>query len=53
VAKFIRRSVQYIAETLDLLADLVDDVKYLKIAFLIFKILNAIQKDTMKQSAYW
>lgn len=53
VAKFVRRSVSYLAETLDALTDLVDDPKYLKISFLIYKILTSIQKDTSKQSQYW
>jgi len=53
VAKYVRRSVFYLAETLDLLTDMVDDPKYLKISFLVYKILSAIQKDTSKQSQYW
>ena len=32
---------------------MVDDPKYLKISFLVYKILSAIQKDTSKQSQYW
>ena len=53
VAKYVRRSVSYLAETLDMLTDMVDDPKYLKISFLVYKILSAIQKDTSKQSQYW
>jgi len=53
VARFIRMSVFYIAETLGILTDYVDDVVYLKITFLVYKILSAIQKDTTRQSPYW
>ena len=53
VAKFVRRSVQYLAETLDALTDLVHDPKYLKMAFLVYKILSSIQKDTYQESVYW
>ena len=53
VAKYVRRSVAYLAETLDTLTDMVDDPKYLKISFLVYKILSAIQKDTSKHSQYW
>jgi hypothetical protein len=30
-----------------------DDVNYLRVAFLIFKILSSIQRDTNKNSPYW
>lgn len=32
---------------------MIDDSKFLKISFLVYKILSAIQKDTSKQSQYW
>ena len=53
MAKFIRKSLSYLAETLDSLTDLIDDPTYLKLSFLIYKIISAIQKDTIKKSSYW
>ena len=53
MAKFVRKSVQYLAETLDALTDYVNEPKYLKLAFLVYKILSSVQKDTSQQAAYW
>lgn len=53
IAKFVRRAVQYLAETLDALTDYVNDPKFMKIAFLVYKIMSSIQKDTNQQSNYW
>ena len=36
-----------------MLTDHVEDLKYLRIAFLVYKILSSIQKDTNQQSPYW
>jgi len=49
----VRRSVQYLAESLDVLTDYVEELPYLKLAFLVYKILSAIQRDTSRQSQYW
>lgn len=49
----MRRSVQYLAESLDVLTDYVEELPYLKLAFLVYKILSAIQRDTSRQSQYW
>lgn len=53
MVKYIRKAMIFLAETLDLLSEHVDDLKYLKVTFLVYKMLNAIQKDTAKSSAYW
>lgn len=53
VAKFVRRTLQYLAESLDVLTDHVNEPKYLKMAFFVYKILTSTQKDTCQRSAYW
>lgn len=53
VAKFIRKSLGYLAETLDFLTDHIHEPNYQKLSFLIYKIILAIQKDTSKKSSYW
>ncbi len=45
--------MQYLAETLDELADYADDTRFLRMALMVYKILSSIQKDTTQQSAYW
>lgn len=49
----MRKSIQYLAETLDTLTDYVNEPRFLKMAFLVYKILSSVQKDTSQSSAYW
>jgi hypothetical protein len=53
IAKFVRRSVLYLAETLHFLTDYIDNVNCMKLAFLVYKIVTSIQKDTTRNSLYW
>ena len=36
-----------------MLTDLTDDPRFIKMAFMVFKMLAAIQRDTGRQSQYW
>jgi len=53
VVRFVRKSLSYLAEVLDFLVDYVDEPIYLKLSFMIYKIISMIQKDVGKKSAYW
>jgi hypothetical protein len=52
---FSRKSMTYISECLDYLANKLDNSRerYAEICFLVYKILSSIQKDVGKSSPYW
>jgi hypothetical protein len=53
VSKFVRRNLVYLAETLELLAAHVDDLLYLRLSYLTYKILAAFMRETNSGTAYW
>lgn len=52
-AKFIRRALIYLTESIEVLAGLAEDVVFLRLTFLVHKVILAIFKDTMKGGLYW
>lgn len=52
---FNRKYMTYLGETLDLLANKLEDDRgeYSQVCFLVYKILASIQKDLLKASPYW
>ena len=53
VSKFVRRNLAYLAETLELLAAHVDDLLYLRLSYLTYKILAAFMRETNSGTSYW
>lgn len=51
--RFTRNNILYLVETLTKLAPLVNDLPYLRIAFLTFKIVMNVWRVTRKNSQYW
>jgi hypothetical protein len=53
VSKFIRKNLIYLAETLEFLSAQVDDLLYLRLSYLTYKILAAFMRETNSGTAYW
>jgi len=51
--KFTRFNLFYISETLQLLAQKVIELPYLKVTFMTYKIINNVWRNSSKQSTYW
>lgn len=51
--KYIRKALIYLTETIDIITTQVDDLVFLRIAYMIFKITNFILKTTAAQGGYW
>ena len=52
-ASYLRTAFIYLTETLEILADRIDEATYLKLAFLVNKIINSMQRDAMSNSIFW
>lgn len=50
---YARKMMTYLGETLQLLANKLDDELYILLSFLVYKALSAIQKDVCSKSVYW
>jgi hypothetical protein len=53
VVRYIRRSLFFLAETLQLLSDGLNDLLQLRVTFQVYKLLSAIQKASARDSPYW
>lgn len=53
VVRYIRRSLFFLAETLGLLSDGLNDLLQLRVTFQVYKLLCAIQKASARDSPYW
>lgn len=53
VILFIRRAMVYIVDSKKVVAGYIDDMLFLKFAFLLFKIISCIQNDVKKRSPNW
>lgn len=51
--KYIRRALIYLSESLDLVTKEVDDIVFLRLAFMLYKIISYIMKDTLSGGVYW
>lgn len=51
--KYMRRALIYLTETLEILTNRIDELEFLRVAFLVFKIINLIQEDTVVGSIFW
>lgn len=51
--KYIRRALIYLSESLDLVTREVDDIVFLRLAFMLYKIISYIMKDTLSGGVYW
>jgi hypothetical protein len=49
----VRRSFIYLSETVELLTSNVEDMNYLRLCYLTYKILAAYMKETNVGCAYW
>lgn len=52
-AKYLRRAFIYLTESLEILTANIDEVIYLRLAFMVHKIINSMQKDSMSGSIFW
>ncbi len=53
VSRYVRRNLVYLAETLEMMAQNVDELCYMRLSYLTYKILGAFMKETNSGAAYW
>ena len=51
--RYIRKALIYLSESLDLVTREVDDIVFLRLAFMLYKMLSYILKDTLSGGVYW
>jgi serine/threonine protein kinase len=53
VCKFVRKNILYLAESIELLISYSEDLLYLRLCYLTYKIMSSFMKETNKGSSYW
>jgi len=51
--KFSRNNLQYLSDTLAILAPIVNELEFLRMAFLVFKIIMNVWRMIRQNGAYW